>query len=262
MKRKLAFIFTLVLAIITALPVAPVLARQSVASGNPIATDADGKVYAVVIGINNYPGHALNYCVNDADAFESLILEKAPDAVVMKLENGNATKQNIMDGLIALQSAVDTDDDVIVYYSGHGTNGHKGQSGIVAYDGVNGGTGIIWSSELGSALKGIHAKRIAVMLDCCYGNGFAGDLNLPNVLAMLSSAGLSGETALFGHGVFTYWFLVQGIDNGLADKTIENKYALTDSKIPFEEAFDYAFQNMTGQKPKVVDNVAGDYWLN
>jgi len=172
------------------------------------------------------------------------------------------SKRTIMGALTALQNDVRSSDDVIIYYSGHGTNGFKGQSGIVAYDGVSGGSGVIWSSELGAAISNIHAKRIAVMLDCCYGNGFAGDLNLPGVLAMMSSAGLSGETALFGHGVFTYWLLGQGMVNGLADKVGANTYALPDGKIPFEEAFDYAFQNMTGQKPKVVDNVTGDYWLN
>ena len=260
MKRKMALALTLVLAMFIALPVAPVSARQSVAAGNPDPTA--GNVYAVVIGINTYPGHTLNYCVADAEAFAGMILGKAPTAKVMKLENENAIKKNIMDDVTWLQSNVGKNDDVIIYYSGHGTNGFKGQSGIVAYDGVGGGPGVIWSSELGAAISGIHAKRIAVMLDCCYGNGFAGDLNLPNVLAMMSSAGLSGETALFGHGVFTYWFLEQGIVNGLADQLTENRYALPDGKISFEEAFDYAFQNMTGQKPKVADNVAGDYWLN
>lgn len=111
-------------------------------------------------------------------------------------------------------------------------------------------------------IGGIHAKRVTVMLDCFYGNGFSSDLKLPNVLAMMSSADLSGENSLLGHGVFTYWLLEQGIVNKLADNLNKNVYAHQDGKIPFEEAFDYAFQNMTGQKPKVVDNVTGDYWLN
>ena len=259
MKRKLALAFTLIMAVFVALPVVPVTARQSVATGEPIPTA--GKVYALVIGINTYPGHPLNYCVPDAEAFAAMVLDKAPSAKIIKLENENATKKNIMDAMAGLQKTTRSSDDVIFYYSGHGTNGFKGQSGIVAYDGFGGGSGVIWSSELGAAISGIHTKRIAVMLDCCYGNGFANDLNLHNVLAMMSSAGLSGETALFGHGVFTYWLLEQGIVNGLADKVGENSYASPDGKIPFEEAFDYAFQNMTGQKPKVVDNVNGDYWL-
>lgn len=259
MKRKLALILTLVLAIFMALPAAPVSARESVATGSAIAPA--GNTYAVVIGINTYPGHALNYCVADATDFGSTLINKylVPSKNVDMLTNDMATKSQIMAGITWLKNKSGSSDDVIIYYSGHGTNGFKGQSGIVAYDGVNAGSGIIWSSELGAAISGIHAKRIAVMLDCCYGNGFAGDLNLPNVLAMMSSAGLSGETALFGHGVFTYWFLEQGIIKGLADNPAVNRYANSDGKTPFEEAFDYAFQNMTQQKPKVVDNVPLDF---
>ncbi len=262
MKRKLGLIFTFALAVFLALSGVPVLARQSVATGEPLATDINGHVYALVIGINAYPGHELNYCVADARAFAAMITDNAPAPTIVKLEDSSATKSEIMGALSWLHNNTGPNDDVIIYFSGHGTNGFKGQSGIVAYDGVGGGSGVIWSSELGAAIAGIPAKRVAVMLDCCYGNGFAGDLNLPNVLAMLSSAGLSGETSLFGHGVFTYWLVEEGIVSGLADKRVDNRYALSDGKIPLEEAFDYAFQNMTGQKPKVVDNVPCDFWLN
>jgi len=252
MKKVLVLLLTLVLAVGVALPAAPVYARQAVAVGEPLRPV--GTVYAVVVGINAYPGHPLDFPVADAEAFQLALTDKysVPSENIKLLRDDEATKDKILAAITGLGST--SSDDVIIYFSGHGTTGRRSLNGIVAYDGV------IWSGELRATIRGITANRIVVILDCCYGNGFANDLNLPNMLAMMSSAGLSWEPSLFGHGIFTYWFLVKGIIQGLADNPAENRYATPDGKIPFEEAFDYAFQNMTHQKPKVVDNVALDFW--
>ena len=188
------------------------------------------------------------------NAFQSALITKynVSTGNIQLLLDADATKRAILGAIGAVPST--PSDDVIIYFSGHGTTGPRSLNGIVAYDGV------IWSGELRTAIQGITANRIAVILDCCYGNGFADDLNLPHVLAMMSSAGLSWEPSIFGHGIFTYWFLVEGIIEGLADNSAENRYATSDGKIPFEEAFDYAFQHMTHQKPKVVDNVPDDFY--
>lgn len=85
MKNKLVLVFTLALAIIVALPVAQVSARQSVATGNPIPTK--GNVFAVVIGINTYlyRDHDRNYCVANADAFAAMVETSALGATVVEL---------------------------------------------------------------------------------------------------------------------------------------------------------------------------------
>ncbi len=252
MKQVLVLLLTLFLVAGVALPASPVYARQAVAEGNPVLPT--GTVYAVVIGINAYPGRPLNFPVADAEAFQSALIKQynIPTGKIQLLLDADATKEAILDAITTIHSRAN--DDVIIYFSGHGTTQTTSLNGIRAYGGV------IWSGELRAAIQGIQAKRIAVILDCCYGNGFADDLNLPNVLAMMSSAGLSWEPSIFGHGIFTYWFLVKGIIQGLADNPAENRYATPDGKIPFEEAFDYAFQNMTHQAPKVKDNVPSDFW--
>jgi len=253
MKKVLVLALALALAVGVVLPAAPVYARQAVATGDPVPPT--GTVYAVVIGINAYPGHPLSFPVADAEAFKSALTDNysVPSGNIRLLLDDNATTNNILTAIRGLPST--SNGDVIIYFSGHGMTAPRSRRGIVTYDGV------IWSGDLRAAIQGIEAKkRVSVILDCCYGNGFADDLNLPNVLAMMSSAGLSWEPSLFGHGIFTYWFLVKGIVQGLADNPTENRYATQDGKIPFEEAFDYAFQQMTQQKPKVVDNVPFDLW--
>jgi hypothetical protein len=251
MKKVLVLLLTLVLAVGVALPVAPVYARQAVAVGDPLSPT--GTVYAVVIGISDYPGHPLGFPTADAEAFQSALTSKynVPTGNIQLLED--ATKPEILAAITSLGSG--PNDDVIIYFSGHGTTAPRSLHGIVAVD-----YGVIWSSELRVAIQGMTAKRVAVILDCCYAKGFADDLNLENVLAMMSSAGLSWETSLFGHGIFTYWFVQKGIIGGLADNPVENRYAKPDGMIPFEEAFDYAFQHMTHEKPKVVDNVQFDFY--
>ena len=65
MKKVLVLLLALLLAVGVTLPTASVYARQAVAIGNPVPPT--GTVYAVVIGINAYPGHPLNFPVADAE---------------------------------------------------------------------------------------------------------------------------------------------------------------------------------------------------
>ncbi|MBS7651648.1 caspase family protein [Candidatus Bathyarchaeota archaeon] len=168
----------------------------------------------------------------------------------------NATLAGIIESINWVNETSTGDDDVIIYFSGHGTGRGK-RAGMVAQDG-----GVLWDHQLAANLTEIlgHARRVAVIFDSCFSGGFLDDLEpIPNLLAIMAGRAISFEAA-YGHGVFTYWLVCQGIINGYADDPELNPHAKKDGVIPLEEAYDYTYHNLLGQsKPKILDNYEGDF---
>lgn len=88
-------------------------------------------IYAVIVGIDDYPSQPLIGAVNDArnvQAFveNELIIPEGKLKSIKLLTNGDATKKNIIKflrDLYAPDSPVQQDDLVIIYFAGHGARG-------------------------------------------------------------------------------------------------------------------------------------------
>ena len=82
------------------------------------------KVYAVIIGIDRYPGlpqdRQLSYAVSDAKAVERMLRDKFVFHEIHALYNEQATRNNVMDILLNKLSETATEDAVFVFYAGHG----------------------------------------------------------------------------------------------------------------------------------------------
>ncbi len=79
--------------------------------------------YAMLVGINKYPGNALNGCVNDVTNLREMLVGNfgfAAENVVM-LTDEEATRQNILAKLDGFASRLHRDDLFVFAYSGHGT---------------------------------------------------------------------------------------------------------------------------------------------
>ncbi|MEM9598443.1 MAG: caspase family protein, partial [Acidobacteriota bacterium] len=82
--------------------------------------------HALVVGIDDYAevGWAsLRGCVNDAELFHSLLLERFdfdPERVIL-LRNREATRDGILAGFDRLEGAVDPGDVVVFFFAGHGS---------------------------------------------------------------------------------------------------------------------------------------------
>ena len=80
-------------------------------------------LYALLIGINDYPTKPLRQCVNDVEKIEAYLLglESHYDAVdVVSLKNANATKDNVIEQIRTHLGKATDDDVALLYYSGHG----------------------------------------------------------------------------------------------------------------------------------------------
>jgi metacaspase-1 len=80
---------------------------------------------ALCVGINDYPGSGndLRGCVNDANAWAELLKNhfNFPSANVKMLLDGQATKQNILNGLQDLIAGAESGDVLVFTNSSHGT---------------------------------------------------------------------------------------------------------------------------------------------
>ena len=83
------------------------------------------RLFALVIGIDNYPQMPLKGAVKDAEDIENLLINSwsVPPSRIKMLRNGDATKDCIIEELQALSTnkEIEKDDAILVYFAGHGS---------------------------------------------------------------------------------------------------------------------------------------------
>ena len=190
--------------------------------------------YAVVVGVEHYPGGVPTAAFADRDAqammrhFEAL---GVPADHIRLLTEALATRGGIDAALRWLRLNAAPGSTVFFYYSGHGIPGGKGTpylapSGVMAGDLADTAYPL---SRLYRGLNSVKAARTLVILDACFaGSGprsFSGAVRpvyvespkLPEdglvVLSAVSGGQESGVIDAKGHGLFTYYIL-KGLNGG------------------------------------------------
>ena len=161
------------------------------------------KFHALLVGIDSYQSRPLHGCVNDIDAVQRLLIERAGierelitriasphvgDKHETKVAEKPATLANIRDALAQLASEdVKPDDRVFIYYSGHGGRAvATGPQGTFAreslvpvdYDATPGQLQLLPDFEFNRLLASIakRTRSVAVVLDCCHSTGATREL--------------------------------------------------------------------------------------
>ncbi len=144
-------------------------------------------IYALLVGINEYPGRPLRYCVKDVEKMEAY-LDGLPNEQVtvhkLKLTDGAATKEGIVHGIQTFLAQAKDEDTALFYYSGHGafeeTGGlfqeeHDGLlECIVSYHNVDTAAGyLLADKEIRFLLSKLpNNPHLVTVFDCCH----AGDM--------------------------------------------------------------------------------------
>ena len=188
-----------------------------------------GSYYALIIGIDDYKGvwSPLRNAVNDANAVEKLLKSKYKFDVFHTLTNEEATRVAIIRELEWLVDNVKEQDNVFVYYSGHGEFKQSLNKGYwVPADATTASTSrYVSNSDLKSFLGGIKSKHTLLVADAC----FSGDIFRGSTIAVpfenseryykknhalisrqaLTSGGVEPvmDGGRDGHSVFAYYFL-------------------------------------------------------
>jgi hypothetical protein len=245
-----------------------------------LGVNSSGTKYAIIVGISNYPGTGsdLQYCDDDAqdiyDALTTLYGYSNSTGNIHLLLDMNASFTAIRDAINVTKSQAVAGDEVVFFFSGHGTNGRandgdteKIDEAILSHDGDPSGSFVpIWDGQLREWFTGFKTQRIIFIFDSCLAGGMT-DLQAPGrVINMAcSETGVSYESGSWGggHGQFTYCFVDQGMRSGLAGKYDYNKdgFYYQPRDVSVEEAFDYAKTNCRWQTPAVSDSFTNDLLL-
>ncbi len=131
-----------------------------------------GRNYLMVIGINAYQHFTpLNNAVGDAKAIKELLVARYQfqEEDVMELYDQQATRKNILRGLRSLEDQITTEDNLIVYFAGHGTMNKRKTKGFwIPVDAESHQDEYIANSRIKDHLDEVEAHHIYLIVDSCF----------------------------------------------------------------------------------------------
>jgi WD40 repeat protein len=211
-----------------------------------------GNYYALIIGIDKYKGAwtSLVNAVNDAKAIEKTLKLSYKFDQFKALYNEQANREAIIRELEWLVANAKENDNVFIYYSGHGEYKKELSKGYwVPVDAETQSTSkYISNSDIQTYINGIKSKHTLLVSDAC----FSGDIFRGNTLSVpfeesekyyrevhslpsrqaLTSGGLEPvmDGGKDGHSVFAYYFLKSLESN--QSKYLDISQIYTKVKIP------------------------------
>ena len=239
------------------------------------------KRYSLSVGVSNYlygdtPEYPnfidLDYADDDAVSWYNFFRNDLDFNIpyVWKLTNGEATKVNIMKYLKLLTIFADPTDKIAFTFSGHGDRTAAGTVEYICpyeYEPDDSFSDGISDQELADVLVeqtyqitrgeqeyySTDVGKVFVFLDSCHSGGFGPQLS--NIYSSYDLYGAfacaayetTGESAAYGHGLWTYWYLiiawqhpVDGYD-GDPDISLNAVFAVADDDHPSAESVGIGF---------------------
>ena len=196
----------------------------------------EGGTWAVVIGINDYPGtqNDLGSAVNDAnDVVQALESLGVGGDHILALRDGQVTRSTLLQSISWLSNKAAPSAVAAFFYAGHVRKTAYGNEEIVTSDGS-----AVSDSDLARALDRVQATRAWIGIAACYGGGFDEVLDKPGrVLTAASDANSEAyENTALGRSYMVEYMVRQAI--------IQNKASAT-----VETAFSYAVQRISQEHP-------------
>ncbi|MGQ0520539.1 MAG: caspase family protein [Actinomycetota bacterium] len=195
-----------------------------------------GGTWAVIIGIDDYPGTRsdLRSAVNDANDVDTALAGMGvPATNRLVMRNGQASADGIRSGVEWLVSRAGPDATAVFFYAGHVRKAGLTTEALVGADGR-----LIEDRELGERLSHLPARRAWIAMASCYGAGFTEVLAPGRVLT--GAAGpdtLAYESSEYGRS-----FMVQYM---VREAMIEKRAGAT----TVQAAFAYAIAELAREHP-------------
>ena len=133
---------------------------------------------SLVVTIDDYPGRGndLESCRKDGDDFVSHLREHHNFTTIKRVNDSDATRRRVRDGLGWLFEDVSADDRLVFYFSGHGSQRSIDdtlEEFLELYDGS------FKDDLLVNAASSIPKGVLTVVLDCCFSGGLGKDFIAP-----------------------------------------------------------------------------------
>ncbi len=224
--------------------------------------------WAVIVGITDYAGVTPNATGSAEDAYalrdHLLSLGWRSDHIYV-VTNLSATRDGILKAISWLAYKTNNRSLAIFHYSGHEkpfatTADGDSEARDVALWGAD--NRYILDGELGREMARVRAYRMWINLSVCRAGGFSDyGMSAPNRVITYSSpeSELSYADGGLRHSISSYFMIVQGMRNKVADKN-------RDGLVSVEEAFWYSrgpVIDRTGNKqhPVMIDRWWGDFGI-
>jgi hypothetical protein len=181
-------------------------------------------VWAVIIGIDDYPGRGndLRSAVNDAgDMDAALGRYGVPPGQRVRLSDGQADAATIVRGLDWLTAHAGPDATAVFFYAGHVRRIGRGTEALVGADGR-----VVTDAEVASHLVGLRARRTWLVIAGCFGGGFTEALAPGRILTAAAPADQLAYESLALHRSYLVEYLVrEAMLEGRADASVEEAFA-------------------------------------
>lgn len=200
-----------------------VVTLQQGAAPQVSASDSARRVFAVMVGISDYPGtgNDLPLTAEDARKLQAALQRQgrlAPESVT--LLDGQATRAAVRAAIQRVGAAAGPDDLFLFFYSGHG-NQVRASVSATEPDGKNETIemvdGAITDDEMNDLFQNVRAQTSLLVLDSCFSGGFARDVvSRPGVMGLFSSEEdlTSSVAEKFEAGGFLSHFIQTGLSGG------------------------------------------------
>jgi hypothetical protein len=130
----------------------------------------------LIIGIDNYKSAHFSNLINAVLDCENLIKVLTTEYnfnVVSRIYNDQATRKRIIDEITFLSTSILPEDNLIVYFAGHGRISQSNKGFWVPYDADDGSvSNLIPNSVIKDLIDDIEAKHIFLISDSCFSGSF------------------------------------------------------------------------------------------
>ncbi|TWU08279.1 Caspase domain protein [Stieleria varia] len=210
-------------------------------------TELSGRLFVLAAGVSDhqFSEYNLDFPAKDAQAVAERFSKEEGltfgEVHTQVYTDGEASLQNLKNGLTWLRQVCTPDDTAVLFFSGHGIKGrrglyyvtHEGDAEAMQYTCLN------WE-DVAQTLSGVKARQVVFLCDACYAGGFAESqlatqkelaegLSRVNDLLIFASSGpeeLSREDPQWKHGAFTK-SLLEALD-GQADEDADQRLSLAE----------------------------------
>lgn len=195
----------------------------------PRPGDARGEVFALVIGIDDYPGRRadLGSAVADADTVDAALAGfEVPAGNRVVLRDGQARRDDVVAAVQSLVAQGDADDTLVLAYAGHVRKLDRDTEALVLADG-----GSITDAELG-ALLAPAAGRMWILLATCFAGGFTELLAPGRVLTGAADARhYAYESPSLNASFLVHYLVREAWLEGAAGPSVQDAFAYADAAL-------------------------------
>ncbi len=190
----------------------------------PATPRHDGQVYALIIGIDDYPGraHDLGAAVADADTVDAALDGfGVPDGNRVVLRDGQARKPGVVSAIRALAQQGGPGSTLVFAYAGHVRKLDADTEALVLADGAE-----LTDVELAGLLAPAVTQRMWLLMATCFAGGFTELLGPGRVLTGAADANsYAYESRRLNASYLVHYLVRRGWLEGQAGPTVRDAYS-------------------------------------